>query len=90
MTLVVSVSANTAAYAADALKPARRLSAKDEAQDARVIADRNALRDRTGDPSVDQLIPASSVDFDLLAPDYRLHQQATLAQVQAAYRSLED
>ena len=90
MTLVVSVSANTAAYAADALKPARRLSAKDEAQDARVIAERNAIRNRTGDPTVDQLIPASSVDFDLLAPDYRLQQQATLAQVQAADRSLED
>ncbi|CAD7046009.1 hypothetical protein REJC140_04035 [Pseudorhizobium endolithicum] len=90
MTLVVSVSANTAAYAADALKPARRLSAKDEAQDMRITADRNMQRDRTGHPTVEQLIPASAVDFDLLAPEYRLHQQATLAQVQAAYRSLED
>ncbi|CCF19441.1 conserved exported protein of unknown function [Pseudorhizobium banfieldiae] len=90
MTLVVSVSANTAAYAADALKPARRLSAKDEAQDARVIADRGNLRAKTGDTTVDQLIPASTVDFDLLAPNYRMGQQATLAQVQAAYRSLED
>ena len=90
MTLVVSVSANTAAYAADALKPARRLSAKDQAQDAREIADRNRLRDKTGDTVIDQLVQASAVDLDLLAPNNRMGHQATLAQVQAAYRSLDD
>ncbi|MGW9232935.1 hypothetical protein ACWGPT_18920 [Pseudorhizobium sp. NPDC055634] len=90
MTLVPSVSANTAAYAADALKPARRLSAKDQAQDAREIADRNRLRDKTGDTVIDQLVQASAVDLDLLAPNNRMGHQATLAQVQAAYRSLDD
>ena len=72
------------------MKPARRLSAKDQAQDAREIADRNRLRDKTGDTVIDQLVQASAVDLDLLAPNNRMGHQATLAQVQAAYRSLDD
>ncbi|MCJ8520598.1 hypothetical protein ABID21_003518 [Pseudorhizobium tarimense] len=90
MTLVLSVSANTAAYAAEALKPARRLSAKAQAEDIRLTADRGALRAETGDATVDQLIPAAAVNLDLLSPEQQPHQRATLAQVQAAYRDIAD
>ncbi|MCF6368651.1 hypothetical protein [Rhizobium halophilum] len=90
MTLVLSVSANAAAYAADALKPARRISAKAHAEDARVVADRSALRAATGTPSIDQLIPAAAVTLDLLSPEQQPQQQASLSQVQAAYRDIAD
>ena len=69
MTLVLSVSANAAAYAAEALKPARRLSAKAQAEDIRITADRGALCAETGDPTIDQLIPAAAVNLDLLSPE---------------------
>ncbi len=91
MTLVLSVSANTAAYASDAMKPARRLSLKDQVEDIRLSADRNALRAETGDPTIDQLIPAAAVGLDLLSPEQQPQQQhTTLAQAQAAYRDLDD
>lgn len=90
MTLVLSISANTAAYAADALKPARRLSAKDQAEEIRITADRGASRAETGNPVLDQLIPATAIGFDLLSPEQQPHQQTSLAQVQAAYRDLSD
>lgn len=91
MTLVLSVSANTAAYASEAMKPARRLSVKDVAKDTRLAADRGALRAETGDPTVDQLIPPSLVGLDLLSPEQQPpHHQTTLAQAQAAYRDLDD
>jgi hypothetical protein len=90
MTLVLSISANTAAYASDAMKPARRLSVKDRAEDIRLAADRNALRAETGDPTIEQLIPASAVGLDLLSPEQQPEQRTTLAQAQAAYRDLED
>lgn len=90
MTLVLSISANTAAYAADALKPARRLSVKDIAKDNRITADRGAMRSDTGDPTIDQLIPATAINLDLLSPQQQPHQQATLAQVHAAYRDIAD
>lgn len=90
MTLVLSVSANTAAYAADAMKPARRLSVKDIAEETRVTADRGALRAATGDSNIEQLIPAAAVNIDLLSPEQQPHQRTTLAQVQAAYRDIAD
>jgi hypothetical protein len=90
MTLVLSVSANAAAYAADALKPPRRLSPKAVAEDARISAERSALRAATGEPAIDQLIPAAAVNLDLLSPEQQPHQGASLAQVQAAYRDIAD
>ena len=90
MTLVLSISANTAAYAADAMKPARRLSIKDLAADNRITADRGAMRSETGDPEIDQLVPATTVNLDLLSPEQQSHQQASLAQVHAAYRDIDD
>lgn len=91
MTLVLSVSANTAAYASEAMKPSRRLSVKDQVEDVRVSAERHALRAATGDPTIEQLIPAAAVGLDLLSPEQQPQQQnTTLAQAQAAYREIAD
>lgn len=90
MTLVVSVSANTAAYASEAMKPARRLSVKALAEETRITAERLISRTETGTPTVDQLIPASAVGLDLLSPEQHPQNRTTLAQAQAAYRDLDD
>ncbi len=90
MTLVYSVSANTAAYAGDAIRQPRRISSKAQAEDVRLDADRDALRAETGDPAVDQLIPARAVSLDLLAPHKHPQHHTTLAQAQAAYRDMDD
>jgi len=90
MTLVHTISANTAAYAADAIRQPRRISSKAQAEDVRLDADRGALRAETGDPAVDQLIPAAAVSLDLLSPHNHPQKHTTLAQAQAAYRDLDD
>jgi len=92
MTLVVSISANTAAVAIEALKPGRRISAKDHAADVKADADRNARRaENAAEPGdVGLMSPAATVSLDLLGAGQQPRQQATFDQAQAAYRDLED
>lgn len=86
MSQVVSVSATTAAFAMEALKPSRRVSTKDQVQDAKNDAERNEERLNGG--SADQttaLIPASSLSLDL---DFHQGQHPAIARkdVEDAYR----
>lgn len=90
MTIIATISAVTAAYAADAARQPRRISSGAQAEDIRLDADRNARRAETGDPTLAQLIPAATVSLDLLSPNHQPHRQLTLAQTQAAYRELDD
>ncbi|MGK9051022.1 hypothetical protein QTA58_20300 [Neorhizobium sp. CSC1952] len=92
MTLVVSISANTAAMAIEALKPGRRISAKDHVADIKADADRNARRaENAAEPGdVERMSPAPTVSLDLLATGQQPRQQATLDQAQSAYRDLDD
>ncbi|WP_117191072.1 hypothetical protein [Rhizobium terrae] len=92
MTLVVSISANTAAIAMEALRPGRRISPKDQAADMKADADRNTRRaENAGDPGdVDLMIPAASVSLDLLGAGQAPRQQTTFHQAQSAYRDLDD
>ena len=92
MTLVVSISANTAAMAIEALKPCRRISPKDQAADIKADAERNVRRaENAGDPGdIELMIPAATVSLDLLTAGQLPRQQVTYDQVQSAYRDLED
>ncbi|MFB9953227.1 hypothetical protein ACFFP0_30695 [Rhizobium puerariae] len=92
MTLLVSISANTAAIAIEALKPGRRISPKDQAADIKADAERNAQRaQNAGDPGdVEAMIPATTVSLDFLDAGQQPRQQMTINQVQSAYRDLED
>lgn len=92
MTLVVTISANTAALNIEALKYGRRISNKDQAADIKADADRNARRaENAGDPGdAEFVVPAPAVSIDLMTADQQPRQQATYAQAQAAYRDLDD
>ena len=92
MTQVLSISANTAAMAIEALKPGRRLSPKDQAADIKADAERNARRaQNAGEPGdIELMIPATAVSVDLLSAGHQPHQQVSYHQVQSAYRDLED
>lgn len=92
MTQLVTISANTAAIAIEALRPGRRISTKDQVADNKTDADRNARRaENAGDPGdEDFMIPATTVSLDLLTTGEQPRQQATLNQAQSAYRYFED
>jgi len=92
MTQVVSISANTAAIAIEALRTGRRISTKDHVADMKADADRGARRaQNAGDPGdEDLMIPATTVSLDLLTTGEQPRQQATLNQAQSAYRYFED
>lgn len=92
MTLLVTISANTAALAMEALRPGRRVSTKDQVADMKADAERNARRaENAGDPGdVDFLIPPTTVSIDLLTTGDQPRQQATLNQAQSAYRYFEE
>jgi hypothetical protein len=92
MTLLVSISANTAATAIEALKPGRRLSTKDKVLEAKGETDRNARRaENAGDPGdTEFMLPPTNVSLDLLTTGQHSRQQATLDQAQSAYRYFED
>ncbi len=92
MTLLVTISANTAALAMESLRPGRRVSTKDQVTDMKADAERNARRaENAGDPGdVDFLIPPTTVSIDLLTTGDRPRQQATLNQAQSAYRYFEE
>jgi hypothetical protein len=92
MTLLVTISANTAAIAMEALRPGRRVSTKDQVADTKADADRNARRAaNAGDPGdAELMIPATTVSLDLLTTGQQPRQQATLNQAQSAYRYFED
>jgi hypothetical protein len=92
MTQVLSISANTAAMAIEALKPGRRLSPKDQAADIKADAERNARRaQNAGEPGdIELMIPATTVSLDLLNAGQQPHQQVTYHHVQSAYRDLDD
>ncbi len=92
MTLVVSISASTAAIAMEALKPPRRLSSKDQVADIKSDADRNARRaQNAGDPGdIVPMIPAAALSLDLLTTGNGPRHQATYEQVQSAYRDLDE
>ena len=90
MTLVGSVSANTAAYAADAIRQPRRISAKDHVADTKADAERNARRaENVSDPATPGLVPPAAVSIDVLSSGRQPQQQTTLRQVEAAYRELD-
>ncbi|MFD1744406.1 hypothetical protein ACFSE1_02930 [Rhizobium helianthi] len=66
MTQVLSVSANTAAFAMEAMKPSRRVSTRDQVQDAKQDTERNEERVRGGSPEeTTALIPATPMSLDL-------------------------
>lgn len=92
MTLVVTISASTAASAIEALKPARRVAAKDRAADIKADADRGVRRAQNvvSSPASDSVAPAMALSLDLMTTDQEPQQQATHEQVQAAYRDLDD
>lgn len=90
MTLVLSISANTAAYAADAIRQPRRISSKAQAEDIRIDSERGARRTAAGDPTTDQLMPPTFVSLDLQDPHQQPQLLTTLAQAQAAYRDLSE
>lgn len=91
MTLVVTISANTAAIAMEALKPPRRLSVKDHVADIKADADRNARRAENDDPDDDEfMVPAPAVSIDLLTTGQQPREQASFHYAQAAYRDLEE
>ncbi|CDZ59563.1 hypothetical protein [Neorhizobium galegae] len=92
MTLLVSISASTAALAIEALKPGRRISAKDQVKDIKADSDRNQRRaENAGDPGdTEFMIPATTVSLDMLTADQKPRQQVTFSQVESAYRDLED
>lgn len=90
MTLVVSVSANTAAYAAETLRHARRVSVKDQVADTKADADRNVRRaENVSDPAAPGLVPPAAVSIDVLSSGRQPQQQTTLRQAEAAYRELD-
>lgn len=65
MVEILSVSAVTAAYAMDAAKPARRISALDKVRDAKLEAERNEVRKTGGSlDDIPALIPAVTVSLD--------------------------
>ena len=92
MTQLISISANTAAIAIEALRPGRRLSTKDQVADIKADADRNARRaENAGDPGdVELMVPPTTVSIDLLNTGEQPRQQATLYQAQSAYRYFDD
>ncbi len=92
MTLLVTISANTAALAMESLRPGRRVSTKDQVTDMKADAERNARRaENAGDPGDGEfLIPPTTVSIDLLTTGDRPRQQATLNQAQSAYRYFEE
>jgi hypothetical protein len=91
MTLVLSISANTAATAIEAIKNPRRLSTKDQVADIKADAERNVRRAaNAGDPGgVGIAIPPATISLDLLGADQQPRQQTTLHQAKAAYRDLD-
>lgn len=92
MTLVLSISANTAAIAIEALKPGRRISPKDQAADIKADAERNARRaENASDPGdIRLMVPAPTVSLDMLDAGQQPRQQVSINHVQSAYRDLED
>lgn len=90
MTQVVSVSANTAAYAMDAVKPARRLSTADQVKDTRMNSERNEVRKAGADTNdVAGLIPAVPLSLDVTSSRQRPPQhQMSPRQAEDAYREI--
>ncbi|WP_137128863.1 hypothetical protein [Rhizobium sp. FY34] len=90
MTQVVSVSAQTAAYAMEAVKPPRRIAAADQARDARVDSDRNAQRLVGGQVTdVEGLIPAVPLSFDITAgQNGRQQQHTSMRYAEEAYKEI--
>jgi len=92
MVQILSISANTAAMAIEALKHPRRISAKDQAKEIKAVTDRNARRlENASDSSVHGLVPALAVSIDVTSSGYQPNrQQAPLKQVLAAYREVAE
>lgn len=92
MTQIVAVSADAAALNIESIKLQRRVSVKDKVADARIEADRyQRIAEGVSDPdAVEMTVAASSVALDLLAGGHHPQQQASLSQVEAAYRELDD
>ena len=92
MTLVVSISAYTAAMAIEALKPGRRISPKHQAADIKADAERNTRRAENAEEpgDVQLMLPAATISLDLLDAGQQPRQHVTYDQVQSAYRDLED
>lgn len=90
MTQVVSVSANTAAYAMEAAKPARRLSTADQVKDTRISSERNEVRKAGADTDdVAGLIPAVPLSLDVTSSQQRPPQhQMSPRQAEDAYREI--
>ncbi len=91
MTLVASISANTAAVAIEAIKHPRRLAKKDQVADVKADAERNAQRVANGGApnGIHKAPPPTTISLDLLGAERQAHQQATLHQARAAYRDLD-
>lgn len=92
MTQIVSISASTAAIAIEALRPGRRVSAKDQAADIKADAERNARRlQNAGEIDEDEfVVHAPTVSIDVLTTGQQPRQQATFRQAQSAYRDMEE
>ncbi|MCY1668653.1 hypothetical protein [Rhizobium sp. SL86] len=90
MTQVVSVSANTAAYAMEAAKPARRLSTADQVKDTRISSERNEVRKAGADTDdIAGLIPAVPLALDVTSSRQRPPQhQMSQQQAEDAYREI--
>ncbi|MGV2110794.1 hypothetical protein ACQZ46_05880 [Agrobacterium salinitolerans] len=91
MTQVLSVSANTAAYALEAVKPSQRAPRKTEVEDA--IHELARMAERGEDFQLRGMMtaikpPALALYF-LTVASQRQEQQATLEQAQQAYEDNE-
>jgi hypothetical protein len=88
MTQVVSVSATTAAYVADTMKPARRVSTADAVKDARAETERNDRRAKGEDADdIKGLIPTLAMSLDLTSGQQH-HQHITRKEAEDAYREI--
>ena len=92
MTQVLSVSANTAAYALEAVKPSQRVPRKTEIEDAIHELARKAERgeDFQLRGMMTVIKPPALALYFLTVASQRQEQQATLEQTQQAYEDNED
>jgi hypothetical protein len=92
MTQIVAISANTAAMNIEALRTPRRISVKDQVQDVKADAEKNAKRaENVSDPhALDAMVPAVTIGLELMTTGRQPQQHIPVRQVEAAYRDLED
>jgi hypothetical protein len=93
MTQIVAISANTAAMNIEVLRTPRRISVKDQVQDVKADADKNAKRaENVSEPSaLGSTVPAVTIGLELMTTGGRQPQQhVPVHQVEAAYRDLDD